>query len=344
MTDLTALDAANKAVQADRFAAKTVKAFAAAASTAIHSLAAQPQPTPPPVPSPLLDDMRAIHMKSLSSHLVHLGLPDTCVDPAGNPLPGWSVQAAQDPAGFWTEQICRNDDVSLIPDSRFGQVYRHRTNGASSNPYWGSPTTCNASLVQDAYLSMGQWDWFADAVKLEPGWDHVHTTDFHVLFQFGYPTITSPPLSLSAGWGDRFFLERNGGPVTQTSAGWRAAEFDTYDLCKMSDRWGQWVDFVVGVRWGSHNDGAIQGYVRCKGLGETQFTKVVDRSGINTWQWGGALNVPQDAQNFGICHKQDNYWGYQAGLTDSNITSYTYVDHSGYVRDASKDAVLATLP
>lgn len=46
MTDLTKLDAANKALQADKNAAKTTKAFAAETTSVLHQLATVPAPTP----------------------------------------------------------------------------------------------------------------------------------------------------------------------------------------------------------------------------------------------------------------------------------------------------------
>lgn len=49
MTDLTKLDAANKALQADKSAAKTTKAFAAEATSVLHALTA---PVIPPAPAP----------------------------------------------------------------------------------------------------------------------------------------------------------------------------------------------------------------------------------------------------------------------------------------------------
>jgi hypothetical protein len=50
--DLTALDAANKALQADAKAAKTVKVFAAEATKVLHAMAATPSPTQPPPTQP----------------------------------------------------------------------------------------------------------------------------------------------------------------------------------------------------------------------------------------------------------------------------------------------------
>lgn len=336
--DLSALDAANKALQADKNAAKTTKAFGQAATDAIHALNTPPAPTTPP-PSPLspglLDDMRAIHMTAMSA-------TGAVVNPDGTPngQPDSTVVRSQAPAGFWSSLLYTNNDITLIPDARFGQVYRVRTNGQSRNPYWSSPTTCNADLEKDRTLSVGTWDWYGLAVMWEAGWDWTKT-DWQAVAQFGYPTIASPPVMIGAGYGDQIYVQRYGGQVVNGSIA-DPNGFELQKLYTQSVTATKWLEFVVGVLWGAHNDGELHVLARCKDLGDTAFTERYAKTGINTWQWGGSLNAPQDANGFGVVDKIDSYWGYKAGITDANAPT-TYVQHTGHVRAADKASVLAVM-
>lgn len=311
---------------------------------------APPQPPPPPPPqSGALDDMRATHMTAISSHMVAISGTDSVVNPDGTPMgAGWTISRSQSPAGFWDSLNYRNDDITLIADARFGQVYRVRTNGQSSSPYWGSPTTCDAELVKYKPVTLGQFDWYALALKWELGWNYVNVTDWHALFQFSYPTISSPPVGLFAGYGDHIFLSRQAGLVTNGTA----AEIDYYGLPlyavgpfrQVSILAGHWYDCIVGVKWGANNDGEIHFLDRVKDFGESTFLEHVAVTGVTTWQWGGALNIPQNPVAFQVDDKLDSYWGYKAGLTDANITTDYFLQHTGHVRCATKADAMAYLP
>lgn len=333
--DLTALDAATKALLADPKAAASVKKYATVNTAVLHAMQS-------PSPSGALDDMRAIHMQALSS-------TGAVVTPDGVPIvptPPDPVRS-QTPPGFWSmlsndsSQIYTNDDVSLVPDPRYGQVYSHRTNGQSHNPYWSSPTTVATELTQGRTITVGQFDWYGLSVKWLPGWDFAKVTDWASVFQFAYPTITSPPLGLFAGYGDQIYVQRYAGPVTKNASGqWVAAEYSLYSLGKQSTYVGHWLEFLVGVKWGSHSDGEIHVQMRCKDLGDTAFREVVTQAGLNTWQWGGSSNVPQDPNGLAVCDKLDSYWGFLPGVTHANCPE-VYVKHTGHVRCADKATAVA---
>lgn len=235
----------------------------------------------------------------------------------------------------WDSLLETNNDITLVPDDVYGQMYRFRTNGNSRNPYWSSSTTCNASLEKHRTITMGQFDWYWFAIMWEPGWDW-NKVDWSVFFQFGYPTITSPPYGIYAG-GDELYVETIAGLVSADNPypGYDQKIFDTH-----SKYINHRLEFGVGIKWGSHKDGEHHLLTRCKDLGETAFKNVIDETGVDTWQWGGASSVPQDPQNFLVVDKVDSYWGYKPGTTDANAPT-TYVRHTGHIRCADKATMLA---
>lgn len=285
-------------------------------------------------PSGLIDDKRAIHMTAISS-------VGSVINPDGSPngQPDSVIVRSQSPAGFWTSLIYTNDDVSLISDAKYTQIYRFRTNGNSRNPYWSSPTTCNTELVWDRPLSEGQIDWYWFATKHEPTWDYATKVDWHSIFQFHYPTIATPPIGLYCGYGDHIFVQRYCGLVTGSTA----AEFDLWNVDTVSRTQGHWIEHVIGMKSASDDTGWIIYKNKVTDLGETSFTEHLNVTGIKTWQWGGALNVPQHPSNFVVNDKLDSYYGYKSGLTDADIGT-NYIQHTGHVRVATEAEALALSP
>lgn len=299
-----------------------------------------PVPTPPPPPaSGLVDDMRASRMTSLTGQMVAIpGAIDTVVDHNGVPLgSGWTTRRSQAPV-IWDELQFVDDDITLIVDPAHGPMYRYRLTGNSHNPSWSTPTVGSAELVKYRTLSLGQWDWYGLGVLWEPGWDWT-LIDWSVVLQCGYPTISTPPLGIYAGYGDNVYVQRWAGPVI---AG--PAQADIWNVRKQSVVAGHLLEMVLGVKWGSNKDGEIHYLDRCKTLGETAFTERVTAAGITTWQWGtaGGVSAPQNPVNLRVDDKQSLYRGYLPPVTDATVPT-NYVRHTGYVRCADKATVLACM-
>lgn len=293
-----------------------------------------PVPMPSPQPSGLIDDMRATHMSAISSRIISVpGAVDTVVDHNGVRLGnGWTISQSQSPVGFWDDLLFTGNDVTITTDPHYGNVYRFHADGDSHNPYWNTPTVGNASLVKNRTVTIGQFDWYGLTVKWEPGWDW-KKIDWSVVLQCAYPTISSPPLGIFAGYGDNIYVQRWAGPVVDGPA-----QASIWNVRKQSEVAGHWLEIVLGAKWGSNNDGEIHYLDRCKDLGETTFTERVAATGITTWQWGGA--APKNPSNYSVVDKLDCYRGYLAPVTDDTVPA-NYVQHTGYVRCTDKASALA---
>lgn len=297
-------------------------------------------PPPPPTSGTILDDTRAVSMTDLYSN----GTPDP------NNIYGTelNITTRQSPAGFWQGILFSNNDITLQPDPTFTKVYHMHVGpgiGISRNPWWDSAITHNADLNRMRPLQMGMYDWYAMAIK----WETPYTMgNWACNMQFGYPVITSPAFCIgaSSAWGGTpgMYLERNTGLVSYNSAtgSWRAANIDFSQILPFSTYSNKWVRFVVGIKWGSNNDGEVHVLVRADG--EASYHEVYTRTAVNTWQWGGAGNVPQNpGAGFMDNNKIDLYEGWDGALTDANMPN-NYVDQTGYIRSNNEATAMSYFP
>jgi hypothetical protein len=280
-------------------------------------LGATPPPPPPTPPSgTVLADQRAIHMVSLP--------------PAGDSA------TDQDPSGFWDGLTYKNGDIWLTTDPFYGKVYAVCCNGASSNPWYDDATSMSAELTKRKGNRAGLWDWyalvFAVATDFTP-------TDWGVVYQFNYPTLSSPPLAIAI---DRngIGLDRLAGRLRETSPGngkWYVADVQDHPrFLPLASVAGKWVEVLLGVKWAFDATGAIRCSTRCKANGETAFTSRFTADNVPTWQYRDGQPKPTAGLD-----KQGCYQGY-GSVPPSWPTNH--VLHRGFMVCSDEATARANLP
>jgi hypothetical protein len=286
-----------------------------------------PVPPPPPSPEPTspLFDGRAVRMVSISGSTLRLGQP------------GWngSSNASQDPHiwGYKADDIASGvyamfDDITLVSDPTYGKVYRFEVGQGSTNPYLdlNSSGRASAELTIQRPITMGQWDWYPVVFKIV---SPVNLRNWHVLYQFAYPSITSPPLSVaydSNGLG----IDRHYG-VANTYGSIDGLSIDKprfYSVAQVTDKW---VEMLVGVKWSMDSSGELRVYARCRACGESDLTLKLSRSGV-TYQQLKGQPVKTSAND-----KMSNYFGQSSPIPTNTVL------HRGLMRFADEASARAYL-
>src|SRR5204863_372778 len=146
------------------------------------------------------------------------------------------------------------------------------------------PNSVSGETTKRRAHRLGQWDWYATAIRVEPGFS---APDWGVVHQFNYPTLSSPPAAI--GLVDNngilsFRLDRNAGLLTDKGNGW-------YGGTVVEGQWlipapiGKWAEFVIGIKWTTDATGSIRVYTRVKDNGEAGFTLRLTRDNTPTWQY-----------------------------------------------------------
>jgi hypothetical protein len=246
----------------------------------------------------------------------------------------------QCPAGFWDDLGFTNNDVQLVSDPTYGQVYRHRTKAGSGNGYYHCPITCAASYLGRYHAPyLNTTTWFADTIKVESPYT---CTDWGLVWQLNYGQ-SSPPMALALNCGQtssdgqlHFGVYRNGGGISCTGCqDFPSQEFRQINVGPFLDRW---IDFVVGVHWATDNTGWFEYYSRNKSNGETGFTLRASNSGIPTMQYVIGQPIPSQ-----LSDKQDQYFGYwDSSRIPASGFPTNYVDHRGLMLFSDKAAAIAS--
>ena len=229
----------------------------------------------------------------------------------------------ESPSGFWDGLLFTYNDISLVPDAKYGQVYRHVVHPSppSQNPWWWNGTTLYAGLTKYVQVNPGDTQWYWLAVQLEQWSDGGNSDMWSTVFQFGYPSVSSPPMSISPEYGS-WCMERHGGLNG-------AAEYEVAHLFPWQPTVGQWVEFLCGVKWTTDATGSWDISTRNEAQGETGFTQRYYKTGITTMQWDS--DTPAGPQK--NLDKQDLYVGDFAPITGAPTN---IVRHSGFVRCSDK--------
>jgi len=192
--------------------------------------------------------------------------------------PGWtgSSDATQTPI-IWGDPpftsakqgtYFMTDSITLQPDATYGTIYECEIGPGDTNPYFDQPTKPNGELTVSRPISMGQYDWYAEAFKIVSPYTML-SGGFNVIEQYGYPSLFSPPLSISFdsnGLGiDRHVgvIATGGGSITYV------IKPRFFTVASVLDKW---VEYVVGVKWAVDTNGEIYVYSRIKANGETVFS------------------------------------------------------------------------
>jgi hypothetical protein len=247
---------------------------------------------------------------------------------------------------LWDGLNFLNNDIQVVSDSRYGHVYSIRAGVGSHNPWYDpGPGIAASELSRGRANDLGKWDWFAGGFRIDsgltgPGWV--------MLYQFGYPTLASPPLGLQlvkrrgALW---YGIFRNAGQLAKSSSGlYRGSVYDNTALVPVS--YGRWVDFIIGVRWATGSTGDLRVYARVQGT--RGYKLMLSRSGTPTWQYGttpsGSVNADgtnSSGQQVRVLDHGGLYFGYWDQRTSFPTES---ILETGMTRSSSYSAAASTLP
>src|ERR1051325_12141339 len=109
-----------------------------------------------------------------------------------------------------------------------------------------------------------------------------------VIYQFGYPTLSSPPIALqvqSANGAPAFALGQNSGLLTNKNNNNNYIGSVTAVTPFLAVPFDTWVDIVVGVKWATDDTGEIRVYHRVRGKSST-WTLAITMSSLPTEQYG----------------------------------------------------------
>jgi hypothetical protein len=248
---------------------------------------------------------------------------------------------------LWSGLNFLNNDIQLASDSRYGQVYSIRTGYDSHTPYY-TPTDGRSSEVSRGRpMVLGSWDWYADAFKVKSGWSQPAWAD---LFQFGYPTLSSPPLSINidrpSDGVPRFQIYENAGLLANNGSGfYKGPQFGNTNIVAVP--FDTWVEIIVGVKWATSSTGEIHVYYRIPSQ-SSAWQNPINKTGIPTEQYGttpsGSVNSTFTNSSGGAINVLDHgglYFGYSS-MPSSFPTNY--VSQSGLTRSSSLATAQSTFP
>ena len=242
-----------------------------------------------------------------------------------------------------------NNDITLVPDSRYGKVYSVRAGAGSSNPWYAlgaAKAAAQTSTIRPNRL--GKWDWYGIAVRIEPGFT---APEWSTVAQFNYPSLSAPPASLNLHVvRSRLYwtLLRNAGFLFRPTVwGWEGRVREEPVLIPAEI--GKWTEFVIGIRWASDETGQIRVYSRVRDDGQQRFHLRLVRRGTPTWQYGATPsgNVRPDGTDAtsGEQHRTLDVQGLYFGFSlPPALFPTNRVLERGLIRADSSAAVFTRMP
>lgn len=242
-----------------------------------------------------LFDGRAALMTQLESYETTPGTLSTLVQ-------------VQQPA-LWDALSFLNNDIKLVPSSRYVQAYQVTVGLNSHNPYYTPSDGRSSELSKIRPISLGQWDWYANAYQTVAPFT---SADWMLVDQFGYPGISSPPLSIHCD-GGQWNLQQWAGLISKNSAGnYRAAVVNTYPIAPLTN---DLIEIITGVKWATDNTGALRCYWRLP-LKTSTWTLALSKDNLPTEQYGTTPSGTVSADFHDCPTVTDHgglYFGYWAG-------------------------------
>jgi len=299
---------------------KTRKSQAQLAVTVNNAVV--PPPPPPPGNTPLFDG-QAARMNSITGSTKKQG--DAAWDGNSN--------ASQDPHiwGYTATDIASGvyfmtDSGQIVPDPTYGKILRCNIGPGDTNPYFNQPTKPNGELTIQRPIAMGQVDWYANAIKIVSPYTLI-SGGFNVICQYGYPSLASPPLSISFD-GNGFGIDRHVG-VLQAAGDLTGATIEKPRFYTMANILDKWVELVIGVKWAMDNTGFVQVFGRVKANGDSTLIKKFEHLNTVTFQ-----QIQGQSIKTSVNDKMGLYFG-----TQSNPPTNTVL-HRGFTRwDNEADAM-----
>ncbi len=282
-----------------------------------------PPPPPPPVGTPLFDG-QATRMTSITGSTIKVGDAGWAGSSNASQDPWiWGVRAGDIASGVY----CMTDSCRVIADPKYGKVFRFNIGPGDTNPYFDQPTKPNGELTIERPLAQDQVDWYAESFKIIAPYA---VMSFNVICQYGYPSLASPPLSISfdsRGLG----IDRHVGIlIAQGDLSGPGTIIDKPRFWQVADVLDKWVEMVIGVKWNVTATGWIEVWARVQG--EATFTQKYVKTNTPTWQ---------QVQGQSIKTKGNDKMGLYFGTSSSPPTNT--VLHRGFTRWGNKDDAIASM-
>jgi hypothetical protein len=243
---------------------------------------------------------------------------------------------------LWDCLCFLNNDIQPASDSRYGKIYSLRAGVGSHNPYYDpGPGAASAELSRRRPNDLGKWDWFAGGFKINSG---LTAPGWVVLYQFGYPTLSSPPLSLNVVHRKglpTFEVYRNAGLLRNNGAGfYKGSAFEERPFLRAP--YGKWVDIVIGVKWATDNTGELRVYSRVER--KSRYKLSLSESNTPTEQYGttpyGTVS-PDFHESPTVIDHGGLYYGYYDQRTSFPTESLL---QTGITRSSDFATAASTLP
>jgi hypothetical protein len=242
---------------------------------------------------------------------------------------------------LWTCLCFMDNDISLTSDSDYGQVYKASVTIGDHNP-WDStlPTTSGAGQMSIRRKNdLGKWDWYAIALKV-PSWSGpVTNISFVDILSVGYQTSQGDQVGLGLmddngrlAWQ----IHQNSGYANDPNG--RALGSVNYTTPILPVSYGQWEEFVVGVKWATDKTGAVEVYDRTPG---GSWRRIYERRNEPTYLYGTTPNgsFAQKGSNWPtVIDKIGLYYGEYGGIKPTET-----VYESGLTRSSDLATAQSTL-
>jgi hypothetical protein len=247
----------------------------------------------------------------------------------------------------WACLCFMNNAITVQKDPRFGLVYNVLAGPGYHSPYLDSgPLRAFSEVSASRPVRLGKWDWYADSVKLLPGFSTSQL--WGLVADFNYPTISHSPLEIDydfAGVGiardvGYFATQYGNPPIRDVRRFWPKSAYPSLI--------GKWIDWVIGVKWATNRTGELRVYTRCGQCRNNKGWRLrYSLSASITMQWGaGIMNAdgtsPQTGAELMTLDKMGLYYGYTT-LPPSGLPTNRVLE-MGIVRAATRSAAMGVFP
>jgi Polysaccharide lyase len=240
---------------------------------------------------------------------------------------------------LWTCLCFNNNSMSLVSDSTYGKAYKVAVGPGDRNPWNTAAPASNAAgqVSKRRDNDLGKWDWYAIAVRVDAWADMA--TQWADIISVGYQTSAGDQvrLGLMNNKGNLYFeVSQNSGYANNPNGHATGSVHYTQPILPVT--FGQWREFVVGIKWATDNTGAVQVYSRTPG---GSWSKAFEKLNEPTYLYGTTSygTFAQNGSNWPtVLDKLGLYYG---GNSTSFPTETVY--ESGLTRSSDLATAKATL-